>query len=123
MSFKIRLVKLVDLTTGAWEVGVFEFSYRSPASGTGLQPIFVYWDLIGPQLVGDTFRCSLRIVQYPYPKDHRVSYNVYYLPLEKTDCQSIEIDALTKLGDRGPFLDILKQTVAVLHFRCRRYRV
>jgi hypothetical protein len=38
-SFKIRLVKPVDLITGAWEVGMFEFFYTSPESGTGLQPI------------------------------------------------------------------------------------
>lgn len=122
-NFKTRLVKPVDLTTGAWEVDVFEFPYTSPASGTELHPIFLYWDLIGPQLVGDMFRRCLRIVHYTSPKDHRVSYNVDYLPVEKADCQSIAIDELTKLGDRDPFPDILKSLVAVLHFRRRQYRV
>jgi len=61
-DFKIRLVKHVDLATDAWEVGLFEFLYTSPASGTELHPIFLYWDLIGPQLVGDMFRRCLRIV-------------------------------------------------------------
>jgi len=61
-SFKIRLVKPVDLTTGAWQVGVFEFSYTSPASGMGLQSIFLYWDLTELQLVGDMPRRYLRIV-------------------------------------------------------------
>lgn len=52
-----------------------------------------------------------------------MSYNVYYLLVEKTDCQSIAIDALTKLGDRGPFTVILKPLVAILHFRRRRFHV
>ena len=120
-SFKIRLVKPVDLTTGAWQVGVFEFSYTSPASGMGLQSIFLYWDLTELQLVGDMPRRYLRIVQYASPKDQHVSYNVYYIPVEKTDCQSISIDALTKLGDDGPFPYTLKPLVAVLNFCCWRY--
>jgi len=115
-NFKIRLIKPVDLTTGSCEVGVLEFSYTSPASGKELQPIFLYWNLIGPQLVGDMLRRCLCLVRYPSPKGHRVSYNLYYLSVENAECQSIAIDAPSKLGTCGPFLDTLKLLVAVLDF-------
>ena len=70
---------------GAWEVGLFEFFHISPASETELQPMFVYWDLTGLQLVGELPRRCLRIVQYSSSKDHLVSYKAYYLPLDKTE--------------------------------------
>jgi hypothetical protein len=37
-----------------------------------------------------------------------MSYNVYYIPVEKTDRYSIAIEALIKLGDRSPLPNTLK---------------
>jgi hypothetical protein len=47
--FRVRMVMSVNLSAGTWEVGLCELIYPEPSSGTELQPIFVYSDLIEPQ--------------------------------------------------------------------------
>jgi hypothetical protein len=103
--FRVRLPKHVELLQGAWEVGLCQLIYPIPSFETQLQPIFVYCDLIGPQIVGDTLTRCLRTVLYPYLDGYHIFDKVYYVPVEKSEFQTVSIDVLTKLGDLVPFPD------------------
>jgi hypothetical protein len=76
--------------------------YPIPLSETQLQPIFLYCDLIGPQMVGDTLARCLRTALYPYTDGYNIFDKVYYGPGEKSEFQTVALEVLTKLGDRVP---------------------
>jgi hypothetical protein len=42
--------------------------------------------------------------------------------IEKTDCQTVALEVLTKVGERVPIPDSVKPLFAVLHFRRPGYR-
>jgi hypothetical protein len=117
--FRVRLPRPVELLKRAWEVEIFELYYPAPMSETAVQPIFVYSDLIEPQMVGDTFARCLRIVHYPPSDGYHTFDKVYYVPLEKTDFKTVNLEVLTNLGERVPLPDSTKPLVAVRHFRRR----
>jgi hypothetical protein len=94
-----------------------ELIYPISASETQLQPIFVYCDLIGPQIVGDTLTRCLHTVLYP--DGYHIFDKVYYVPVEKSEFQTVSIEVLTKLGDIVPFPDSVKPLVAIPNFRRR----
>jgi len=75
-TFQVRLPRPVEILQGAWEVGLCELAYP--------RPIFLYCDVIGPKLVGNTLAHCLHTIQYPSPAGHHV-FDVYYVPVEKTD--------------------------------------
>ena len=104
-------------------MGLCELAYPTPESENKLQPVYVYCDLIGPQMVGNTFARCLRTVQYPSPCGHHIFDKMYYVPVEKMDFHTVAIEVLTKLGARVPFPDSAKPLVVVLHFRRRRHRL
>jgi hypothetical protein len=81
--------------------------------------IFVYCDLIGPQIVCDTLTRCFRTIFYPYPDGYHIFDKVYYVPVEKSEFQIVAIEVLTKLGDLVPLPDTLNPLVAILHFRRR----
>jgi hypothetical protein len=123
-SFRICIPRPVDMSQGVWEVGLCELTYPAPkAPGTEPQPVFVYCDRIGPQLLGDTLARCLRTVHYPSPCGSHVFDRVYYLPGEKTEFQTVALEVLTKLGERVPIPDSVETLVAVLHLRRWRKRV
>jgi hypothetical protein len=110
------LPRPVELLQGAWEVVLCEFIYPISVSETQLQPVFAYCDMIGPQMVGDTLARCLLTVLYPYPDGYHIFDKAYYVPVEKSEFQTVTIDVLTKLGDRVTFADSVNPLVAVHHF-------
>jgi len=71
--------------------------------------IYVYCDLVEPQLVGDTVAPLLKIVNidtndYKYGS-HKVVHFItpHYLPVIKTSFESVEIDLRDDKGNRLPF--------------------
>jgi hypothetical protein len=91
--------------------------YSETSSGTDLQPILVYCDLIEPQPVGDSLLRCLWIARYPAPGGHHDFRNVYYVPVEKAEFQTVAIEVLEKMGRRVSFPDSREPLVVVLHFR------
>jgi hypothetical protein len=69
--------------------------------------------------MGDTLTRCLRIVHYPSPNGYHVFDKVCFVPVEKTDFQTVAIEVLTKFGDKVPFPDSTKPLLALLHFRPR----
>ena len=71
--------------------------------------LFIYSDIIEPQLIGDVFAKVLRIVvvdnnKYTYGT-HRVQFfsQPHYTPVLKREFEHIEIDIRTATGERTPF--------------------
>ena len=117
-SFQIQLARSLDLTTGTWEVGLYEVTYRTTESEfSDNLHIFVYCDLIVPQLIGDSYTHCMRIVRYQ--DYHHVFKNVYYMPVQNTYCQSVAVEILTRLDDSAPFASGAQPRIVVLHFRKR----
>lgn len=72
--------------------------------------IFIYSDIIQPQIVGDVMTPLLRIVPldptlYIYGAYKMNTFSpTHYLPVMKREFDVIEIDIRTSIGDRVPFL-------------------
>jgi hypothetical protein len=70
-------------------------------------------------MVGDTVARCLRNGHYPSPDGFHIFDKVYYVPVVKTDFQTVALELLTKLGEGVPLPDSTKPLVAVLYFRRR----
>jgi hypothetical protein len=55
----------------------------------------------------------------PSPYVYHIFDKVNYVPVEKTEFQTVALEVLTKLGVRVPFPDIIKPLDAALDFRRR----
>lgn len=86
--------------------------------------MYVYCDLVEPQIIGDTIAPLLRIVS---TKAEKTKYGLdishvftrpFYLPVLKREFETVEIDLRSHTGHPIPFL--YGTSVVVLHFRRRR---
>lgn len=88
--------------------------------------MYVYCDLVEPQLVGDTVAPLLKIVNIETLSSVDGSYNYgankvvhftdpHYVPLVKTSFESVEIDLRNSTGDKIPFH--FGTTCMKVHFR------
>jgi len=101
-SFTNRIALPVDLrSTSEWIVGLAEISYKSPerayVNGVDVTPIgtdniFVYCDLVTPQLVGSEIKSVLRTIVTPSRTGHHTFPNIYYLPVKKRILTSVHIE-------------------------------
>lgn len=83
--------------------------------------MYIYCDVVEPNLVGDSFSPLLRIVKIDPKFNHKLSMvnftSLYYIPVLKREFQTIEINIRDDQGDLIPF-DSEKLNVR-LHFRRR----
>jgi hypothetical protein len=84
------------------------------------EPVYVYTDIIKPDLVGDTYARLLTPLHFPSSTGyHRFDYPMYK-PLEKKYFETITIRIVTKDGSDVVFDDSVIPCLVVLHFK-RRY--
>jgi hypothetical protein len=115
-KFRVRLPRPVELLQVPGNSGCANWPTRH-LSQTEIQPIFVYYDLIGLQMVGDTLARSVGTIHFPSLYGYHIFDKVYYVPVGKMEFQTVALEMLSKLGNRVPFPDSTKPLVAVLHFR------
>lgn len=80
--------------------------------------MYVYSDIVRPNLVGDVQTPLLRVVALKGKRGEMMSevfHNPYYVPVARRGFDTIEININTELGEPMPFVD--GKSVAVLHFR------
>ena len=65
--------------------------------------VFVYCDLVAPQFVSDQNLRTLRIIHYPSIVGEQRFQNVYYLPVEKSVFQDVNIQMRLMDGSTVPF--------------------
>ena len=87
----------------------------SPYTSHDTDNVFVYTDIIEPQIVGGVYTRCLRIIQLP--QKHHVFNPIYYYPVQTSSFQTIGIDLRNKFGESPLFSDSLKPCIAVLHFK------
>lgn len=100
-------------------------SKRKPDLNLGYpSQIYVYCDIVEPQIIGDVVAPLLRIVstkaeinQFGLNINH-VFNRPFYFPVLKREFETVEIDLRTHSGHPMPFIS--GTSVAVLHFRQRR---
>lgn len=127
-SFQVQLAQSIKLERDQWEVGLCEISYSKGAVSTanetknpgGKELVFVYCDIIKPQLIGDAYVKCLRIIQFPEKTAYHNFQTIYYLPVEKTEFQVISVEITTKTGELAKLTASKKPTMLVLHFKKRR---
>lgn len=95
------------------------FKSNKPARFPSIQSLFIYSDIIEPQMVGDTKATLLGVapVEYQAEKVNYWPFNPpYYIPLAKTCFETIEI---LICNDRGNPVDFAPNAKVVcrLHFR------
>ena len=82
--------------------------------------IYIYTDIIKPQLVGDSLSRCLRVL-HVNDNQHHVFNPVYYFPVEKKNLESIEILLADKFGETVPFRSGQESSIIVLHFIKRKH--
>ena len=85
-----------------------------------LYSLFIYTDIIKPQMVGDTYAKLLQVTPAPQRTNTIISHTfnpVQYVPLERNSFESIEIAIRNSAGDLVPFTTGL--SIVKLHFRPR----
>lgn len=83
------------------------------------EPVYVYTDIVTPQLVGDVNARVLRIVEYPVADCREVYQPIYYIPVEKPYIQDITIELRDRFGNYFDILSGVRPTIVTLHFRKR----
>ncbi len=82
--------------------------------------LFIYSDVIVPQVVGDTYAQLLQVTPAPQRTNNIISHTfnpVQYVPLQKSHFETIEIAIRNSAGDLIPFTTGL--STVKLHFRPR----
>jgi hypothetical protein len=77
--------------------------------------IYVYTDIIKPQLVGDTLSRCIRILNINIG-EYQTFNPIYYFPVEKNNIESVEILLADKLGEPISFHSGEQSSIVVLHF-------
>jgi hypothetical protein len=141
-SFRNELARPVHLQRDGWVVGLTEVSYsqgftsqdervykeddgsnkqvdvtRDFQFSYNTESVFVYCNLIQPQLVGSSYVRCLRVIQFPKPNNHHIFDKAYYVPVELNSFQTVAIELVTKLGDLARISNSVKPTTVVLHFK------
>ena len=81
------------------------------------EPVYVYTDIIKPNLVGDSYVRLLTPLHFPSPTwHHRFDYPLYR-PVEQSYIESIGIRLVTKTGNDVAFEDSEIPCLAILHFK------
>ena len=135
-SFTNRLALPVDLSSSSdCLVRLAEISYKPPermvvggalVATIGEENVYVYCDLIEPQLVGSELRRVLRTIIAPSQAGHNTFPNIYYLPVRKRLLTFVHIEL--ELGNDSReivFLDDVTPTPTkvVLHFRRTKWEM
>lgn len=91
----------------------------------GVYNLFVYSDLVSPQIVGDTETSLLATVSFDaYRLEERpevttkIFQTPHYVPVNRPSTDTILIDIRDSTGERIPFL--VGKTIAKIHFRQKR---
>ncbi len=82
--------------------------------------LFIYSDVIQPQIIGDTYAQLLQVTPAPQRTNNIISHTfnpVQYVPLQKSHFETIEIAIRNSAGDLIPFTTGL--SIVKLHFRPR----
>lgn len=94
--------------------------YRADVA-RGQYNLYVYSDLVFPQLVGDTYAPLLRVVPVQEKEYgdivHQTFQTLQYIPVSKRNFDTIEIDIRNDSGESIKFAS--GKTLIVLHFRLR----
>ena len=101
--------------TGPYEIGKYKSTYPADIM-SGLYNLFVYCDIVQPNLVGHTKVPLLRIV--PVEEGHIItkSYNnIFYHPLSREIIHSIQVHIKSDTNKTVPFNT--GKSIVTLHFR------
>lgn len=122
--FSVQLTRAI-CPVGEWEVALCEVF--TPPSGfiqhvgpDEAAPIYLYCDVIAPQLVSDTEARLLRVLPALMPSGNVVFASRYYIPVEKQSFSTITFTFAGKEGTRYPFTESYHPSLVVLHFRERK---
>jgi hypothetical protein len=81
------------------------------------QHVFVYTDIIKPNMDGDSYVRLLAPVQFPGPtSDNRLDHPLFK-PLEQLFIETIAMQSVTKTGDDVKFITISVPYISILHFK------
>ena len=78
--------------------------------------VYVYTDIIKPQLVGDSLSRCLRVVNLNIGQHHQTFNPIHYYPVERKHLETIELLLADKRGEKIPFYSGEEPSIVVLHF-------
>jgi hypothetical protein len=98
--------------------GLYE-AKQPPDMLMGMYHIFIYCDIVEPQVVGDCLAPLLRMVNISGKEGEAVTqtFRPYYLPLSRLEFDTIDILLCNEFGEEIQFDK--GQTTLTLHFRKR----
>ena len=80
--------------------------------------LYVYCDILEHIVVGDIMAALLRIVNMEVTQSHAVHHIMHpplFVPVQKTNFDTIEMNSMTDTGEPVPFMD--GKSVVVLEFK------
>lgn len=107
-----------------FEPGEYQGTIESPRIADPMAAfpvIYVYCDIVEPQVVGDIFAPLLKIVKVEGRDGEMVNASFlrpHYVPIIRNQFQTIEVVLRTQSGDLVPFER--GRVIAVLHFRIKK---
>jgi hypothetical protein len=81
------------------------------------EPVYVYTDIIKPNLVGDSYVRLLTTLHFPSATVYHTFNYPLYRPVEQSFIESIAIRLVTRTGDDVVFEDSDIPCLAILHFK------
>jgi len=81
------------------------------------EPVYVYTDIIKPNLVGDSYVRLLTTLHFPSASGYHTFNFPLYKPVEQSYIESIAISLVTKTGENVVFEDSDIPCLVVLHFK------
>jgi hypothetical protein len=88
----------------------------------GIEPVYVYTDVIKPNLVGDSYVRLLTSLHFPSGTGYHRFHYALYKPVEQSFIESISIRLITKTSEDVVFEDSDIPFLVTLHFK-KKYAV
>ena len=109
----------VNMLNDGFEGGRHVAENKCDINGETVHTLFIYCDILQHVVVGDVMAPLLRMVdmkrKQSHGKMHETPHALLYVPLQKKQFDTIEINIMTDTGDPVHFVD--GKTVTVLEFK------
>jgi len=109
----------VNMLNDGFEGGRHIAKNKCDINGETVQTLFIYCDILEHVVVGDVMVPLLRMVdmkrKQAHGKMHETPHALVYVPIQKKQFDTIEINVMTDMGDPVHFVD--RKTVTVLEFK------
>lgn len=94
-----------------------DFTLPAKLDGEVRSPLYVYLNIIEPQICGDNINKCIAVLPPPYEKSYHTNHNLIYFPLTRSEIRTISVTLRDKYFNKYPFEASLIPSVCCLRFK------